>query len=304
MCGITYKIYLPFNFGVGNSFYGTNLSIKEFKVDDVSINLTLDETGDEEKSFLIATTQVDEDGINDITEIADIKIGKAVQSFFDGLSKALDNAGFFNVFNGEIFLVKYEVYFRGWQSVTPYNDSNKGFYIDDNIVSRAIEYANSKDSFIKQAYFYLKEAEYFVDIGRFSSAIIQFAIMTEHLINHVLFERNIINKDGYLKPFYSKECNERYKGISSERPSFAYKKYVYGLSKLEMKLDDEIVNIVDITHKLRNKLAHGHNTFEAFTLCEILYGEHDITEYNIYEFMISVSDYMTRVYNFFSDFSQ
>lgn len=299
MCEITYKIYLPFYFGVGNSFLNTKLTIKEFKIDDVFIRLTLDEKGDKEKSFLFATTQID-DNQDDIFDKADVKIGKAVQSFFDGLSKAISNAGFFNIFNGDTFLVKYEVFFRGWHTLNPYNDSNNGFALDDEIVSKAIEYANSKNRFIKQAYCFLKEAEYFVDIGRFSSAVIQFAIMTEYLINHVLSNKNIINKDGKLKSHYNEECEEEYKKIANGRPPFVFQKYVYGLSKLEMKLDDDIIESIDIIYKLRNKLAHGHNTIEAFELCRITYEDEEVTEYNIYNFMVFITNYMTIVYNFFS----
>lgn len=279
---VTYKIYIPFHFGIGNKFYKTDLTINEFHIDDVHIKIHLDEYGDEEKSYLIATTNVDEDGIHYIEDIADAKIGKCVQSFFDGISKGLSNAAFFNVYNGDDFVVAYEVYCEGWSVKTPYRDSNKGYYLDDELMNKAITFANAKDSFLKQAFIYLKEGEYLVDIGRFSNAIIQFAVMTEYLINYQLNKNSMLKDNGGYKEPFKSECELEYykqyppknKKKNNKNDSwipFYYSKYVYGLKKLGLKIDSDILEAIDNTYKLRNKLAHGYDVYKAFKISVVMH---------------------------------
>jgi len=308
---VTYKIYIPFHFGIGNKFYKTDLTINEFHIDDVHIKMHLDEYGDEENSYLIATTNVEEDGSHHIEDISDAKVGKCVQSFFDGISKGLSNAAFFNVYNGDDFAVAYEVFCDGWSVKTPYRDSNKGYYLDDELVNKAIDFANSKDYFLKQAFIYLKEGEYLVDIGRFNNAIIQFAIMIEYLIiiNYQLNKKGMLKDNGSYKEPFKSECEFEYykqyphknkKGIRKNDSwiPFYYSKYVYGLKKLGLKMDSDIIEAIDNTYKLRNKLAHGYDIYEAFKICDIVYENEPIAEYNIWMCMVVLSNYMTDVYNF------
>lgn len=224
---VTYKIYIPFHFGIGKKFYKTDLTIREFDIRDIHIKMNLHETGDDEKSYLIATTNIEEDGVHEFQDLADSKVGNAVQSFFDGISKGLSNATFFNVYNGNEFTVGYEMYFNGWGTKTPFNDRNKGYDLDDELINKAVEFANSNNGYFKQAFVYLKEGEYLVDIGRFGNAIIQFAAMTEYLINYQLKSRSMINDNGdYLQPYRSK-CENQWR--RNGKPSFSFKKYVYGL---------------------------------------------------------------------------
>jgi hypothetical protein len=295
---VTYKIYIPFHFGIGNKFYKTELSISEFSIKDVHIKIHLDEFGDVEKSYLIVTTNVEEDGVRDFQDLADSKVGNAVQSFFDGISKGLSNAAFFNVYNGDEFAVGYEMHCNGWGTKTPFHDRNKGYYLDDELVNKAVEFANSDNEYLKQAFIYLKEGEYLVDIGRFSNAIIQFAAMTEYLINYQLKSKSMINDKGeYLQPYRS-ECQSQW---GSGKPSFSFKKYIYGLSKLNLIMDPNLIDAIQNTYDLRNKLAHGYALYEAFQECKIDYDGEPVTEFNIWSCMMVVSDYMTGVYNFFVD---
>lgn len=299
---VTYKIYIPFHFGIGNKFYKTDLTISEFNINDVHIRMHLDEFGDEEKSYLIATTNIVEDGFHDFEDIADAKVGNIIQSFFDGISKGLSNSAFFNVYNGDEFVVAYDMHCNGWGSKTPYKDRNKGYYLDDDLVKKAIEFANSENEYLKQAFLYLKEGEYLIDIGRFGNAIIQFAVMTEYLIYYQLKRHEMVNDKGdYTEP-YRTECNKEWRTLgNSGKPSFSFSKYIYGLSNLNHKLDQEIINVIDNTYHLRNKLAHGYNVFEAFEMCDVKYGDEPVSQYNIWNCMMTVSNYMTEVYNFFVD---
>lgn len=189
---VIYKIFLPFQFISGNTLKGTDLTIKEFDINDIHIKLFLDESTDGQ--YLIAITNINEDGVHDLVEIANMKVGTSIQSFFDGISKALDNAAFFNIYNGDEFTVRYEMRCDGWGSDNAQPEKNIGFNIDNHILSNAIEFANSNNNYLKQAFLYLKEGEYLVEIGRYGNAIIQFAVMTEFLINYQLKFKKIIKK--------------------------------------------------------------------------------------------------------------
>jgi hypothetical protein len=298
MSQVTYKIYIPFHFEIGNKFYKTDLTISEFYIKDIHIKMYLDEFGDVEKSYLIATTNVEEDGVHDFEDLADSKVGNAVQNFFDGISKGLSNAAFFNVYNGDEFVVGYEIHCNGWWTKTPFNNRNEGCYLDDDLVNKAIEFANHDNEYLKQAFLYLKEGEYLVDIGRFGNAVIQFAAMTEYLINFQLKNRKMINDKGeYLQPFRT-ECQSKW---GNGKTSFAFSKYVYGLDKLNLIMNQVLVDTIGIVYHLRNKLAHGYNIFETFKECEIECDNEPITEYNIWNYMMVISDHMTEVYYFFDE---
>lgn len=299
---VTYKIYIPFQFIIGNAFYKTNLTISEFDINDVHVKMQLDGNGDKEKSYLVAITSVKEDGIHFLEDIADVKIGNTIQSFFDGISKALSNAAFFNVYNGNEFVVEYEMYYEGRGSKTPYRDNNKGYYLDDDLVNKAITFANSENEFLRQAFLYLKEGEYLVDIGRFSNAIIQFAVMIEYLINYQLKKHNLLDNNGnYIEPFKS-ECNDMWKKLGNRYGvSFSFSRYVYGFSKLNLKMDHVLVDTIDSIYRLRNKLAHGYSLFDAFEICDTTYGTEKLSPYNVWDCMMVISNYMTDVYNFFVD---
>lgn len=297
---VTYKINIPFQFTIGNKFYGTHLTIKEFNIKDVNIKMFLDES--EDKEYLIATTNISEDGVHDLEEIADKKVGTAVQSFFDGISKALSNAAFFSVYNGDKFTIPYEWYCDGLRITTPLNDRNKGYNLDDNIINVAIEFANLNNEYLKQAFLYLNEGEYLVDIGRYSNAIIQFAVMTEYLINYQLERKGMINKSGYLIGTYKDNCCKEWEAHGGkDKPSFVFSKYIYGLSNFNLRIEDELTSSIDDVYRLRNKLAHGHRIFEAFNKCKIEYDDEAINQYNIWDWMMYMSDSMTGVYNFFAD---
>lgn len=302
---VTYKIYIPFHFGIGNKFYKTDLTISEFDIKDVYINMHLDEFGDAEKSYMIATTNVEEDGVHDFQDLADSKVGNAVQSFFDGISKGLSNVAFFNVYNGDEFAVGYEMHCNGWGTKTPFDDRNKGYYLDDDLINKAVEFANSDNEYLKQGFLYLKAGEYLIDIGRFSNAIIQFAAMTEYLINYQLKDKEFVNAKGYYFETYELECKNQWERISEnnigKKPSFAFSKYVYGLSKLSLTMDQAFIDAIENTYHLRNKLAHGYNVFEAFHECSIDYDNEPVTEFNIWSCMMVISDQMTSVYDFFVD---
>ncbi len=302
---VIYKIYIPFHFGIGNIFNKTNLTISEFDIKDVHIKMHLDEFGDVEKSYMIANTNIEEDGVHNFEDLADSKVGNAVQSFFDGISKGLSNAAFFNVYNGDEFVVGYEMHCNGWGSKTPFHNRNEGYYLDDELVKKAVEFANSENEYLKQAFLYLKEGEYLVDIGRFGNAIIQFAAMTEFLINYQLKDKKLVNAKGYYFEADELKCKNQWERICKNnigrKPSFAFSKYVYGLSKLNLTMDQVLVDAIENTYHLRNKLAHGYHVFEAFQECNFDYDNEPVTKFNIWSYMMLISNYMTGVYNFFVD---
>lgn len=311
MAQVFYKIYIPFCFGLGNNFNKSDFTINEFDIDDVHIKLHLSEDGNEEHCYLTAVTQVEEDGIHDLYDISDLKIGKRVQDFFDGLSKSFYNAAFFNVFNGDEFVVKYEVLQNGGCLKCPAPARNRGFALDDDVISKAIKFANLEDNYIKQAFTYMKEAEYLVEIGRFNNAIIQFAVMTEYLINYQLNKRGMLKDNGEYKTEYEKECKcEFIKQYPEKRTSiekkgckipFYFSKYVYGLSRLGLELSPDIIQTIKCNYLLRNKLAHGYDIYEAFRKCDIKYDNEQVSKYNIWVCMMTFCNNMNIVYELFEE---
>ena len=303
MTKVSYKIYIPFSFGIGNPFYKKDLTLRQFSINDVHIKCHFDENGDEEKSYLLVNTYVEEDNIHSVEAIADIKVGNSVQSFFDGLSKAFDNAAFFNIYNGDDFVVPYEFQRENHKSFRPNNDRNKGFNLDDEIMSEAIRYANSKDEYLQQSFFYLKEGEYLADNGRFSNAIIQFAIMVEYIINYPLREKGIIENNGELKKKYYYECKSIYMARldKSGHIPFTFSRYIYGLSKLGLQMEPEIIEVIYEVYRLRNKLAHGYNIYDALSFCNVIFEHEIVSQHNIWNYIMDISVYMGRVYMFFED---
>lgn len=302
MTKFTYKIYIPFQYGVGNKFYNTQLTTREFTIDGIDMILNLDESHIVEKCFIQATTFVNEIEGVELIDVADMKVGSAVQSFFDGLSKGLNNAAFFDVFNGDEFYVNYDVSCNGSTVKNKNGQRNHGYSIDDNLVGKALLYATKKEPFMKQAFLYLNEGEYFVDVGRFSSAIIHYAIMVEYLVNHLLRTRSMLDGGDKLKGSSQKECSDEYIATGkSGKPSFSYQKYFFGLNKIGYPIQDDLLEAVDEVYRLRNKIAHGYNILEAFSRTSIKFGDDNINEYNLFDYMARLADEMTGIYNFFSD---
>ena len=299
MNNIVFKIYIPFEFVVNNDL--RKLTINEFHIQDVHIKLHFDSNKTPENCYILASTKVEENDYFRMINTTEIKIGKLIQSFFDGLSYALSNAAFFNIFNHDDFAVKYEIHYKGDISIIPYTDENKGLLLYDELVIKAINYANSNDEYIKRAFCYMKEGEYFSSIGRYNNSLIQFAVALEYLINYQLKINDLLDSNGnYCDKLYE-ECKKTFYETYRENVKipFAYLKYEFGLNKLGFKMDKELIATVDLVYKLRNKLAHGYNLYEAFDMLDIKYNYEKIDELNIYDYMIHIVSNLTEIFNFF-----
>lgn len=167
----------------------------------------------------------------------------------------------------------------------------------------AVSFFDAVNDHLKQAFIYLKEGEYFFEIGRYNSSIIQFAIILEYLIDYQLNLKGMIDEEGKYKKPYIDLCNNLWKkkvGKSNYRIPFSFRKYVYVLSEFGFALDRDVINAIDSVYKTRNKLAHGYDLYETFKIYGITIDDGEpVTEYNVWDCFVIISQYMTKVYNFF-----
>ena len=295
---IRYKVYIPFEFDLRKISKGDTLE-KEFDIDGVHIQLVLNKNTKEEDCYIFASTEVDANASFDDEELAEVKIGNAVQLFFDGLSKTYNNNAFFNVFNGEEFIVRHECYLRGCVKKSPARKNYTGMKLDNEYIEQAVCHAKSNDECLKQTFFYMKEGEYLIDIGRYNGAIIQFAVMLEYFINKKLREKGFLKNDDRFKPKYLNECKKTFEAknpnVNGKMP-FSFAKYVYGLSFLGITLDEGLVQSIDEIYTLRNKLAHGYDIFEACGLLGIKFDNEAIAPKNVWTYVICIVSCINEVY--------
>lgn len=270
------------------------------------MELYIGSEGSVDTSYIIARTYVSKEEKKEVEliDIADMKVGNTVQSFFDGISKSLNNAAFYRVYSGENFHVDYEVSYGSVNIKAPKIDLSSGCFLDDEIIESALIFACKKDKRMKQAFMFLKDGEYFVETGMYSNAILSFVFMTEFLVNCILRENHLLNSRDNFKDKFDKECEDMYKKSHAKtgNPSFAFKKFIYGLSKVELSFPPELIEPINNCYNLRNKLAHGYSILEAFKICNINYEDNEVDEYNILDCMLVIIENTINIYNWFSDF--
>ena len=173
------------------------------------------------------------------------------------------------------------------------------------MLKEAITYANDDNKHLKKAFSFMIEGKAFTKSGRFESAIIQFSMMYEFLINHLLLTAGYINMNGEFVGGHDSKCSESYKIETGEKNGvpFSYAKFVYGLSLLNEKICDSHVEWIDTIYKLRNRIAHGKTLTEAFNEMEYDFGDDACNniDLNIYNFMIEACKKTTEILNFFAD---
>jgi hypothetical protein len=262
----TWVVYLPFTFLKGNSSKQTSLTNLEFQIHSLDCELLMKkDTNVIDRIKVIIEDEYDEqylpsyEHMEYLTEFENnmqFKVCNAIQDFVDGFSNHTDYI-YFRVFDGNSFTTKHE--FRIEPNICngddDGNDFDNGLDFDDEALNGSIAFANKEKNYLDLAWYYLRDAEHFIDVGKYEIAIINMAIMLEFLINTKLKDylddkgsyKDQIHKD-YIKNNY---CNNGW-------PSFADKCYRYGLTIVDGKtFDEEILETIDIIYKTRDKIAHG-----------------------------------------------
>lgn len=268
----TWTIFLPLTFHCGDDFKGTSLTNTKFTIHDVECELLISANidyfdrikatikGEYIDAFLPAFQN--HKYMSEFVKNMSFEVGKSIQDFLDGFSKSRDYI-YFRVFDGEDFTTKYEF------DITPnicdgaYNgdENKKGVYLDDDVLSKSVIYANKEKDYLDNAWYYLRDAEYFIDVGKYEMAIINMATMLEFVIKFQL--KDYLDYRGSFKSQIHKENIEKAYG-NAGYPSFANKYYVYGLSLIvKIPLDEEVIMVVDSIYTARDKIAHGKRLHET-----------------------------------------
>lgn len=160
------------------------------------------------------------------------------------------------------------------------------------VLSKAVSYANKEKNYLDNAWYYLRDAEHYIDFGKFEMDIVNMATMLEFVIKFQL--KGYLNRNGYykLKTHKDNVCN-----LYGGRPSFTNRYFRYGLGLITDKtLDENMLNTIDLIYTARDKIAHGKRIHETKIILskKIEAPDYRDTLMDLYENCIDV-------YNFFCD---
>ena len=98
-----------------------------------------------------------------------------------------------------------------WTFTTKRKTIQESYFLTDEILKETITYANDHNKHLKKAFSFMIEGKAFTKSGRFESAIIQFSMMYEFLINHLLLTAGYISMNGEFVGNLDSKCSEAYK---------------------------------------------------------------------------------------------
>jgi hypothetical protein len=210
-----------------------------------------------------------------------MKAGVIVQEFTDSLFKNLDDSCF-RVFNGEDFIVpnnmECEIMSAGYGGDvdTIYTPTNGDMQQVIRDIETRLDKRNSNIDVVKE---FIRQSEYFHEVGNFDMAILNLALAGECFIKKYLSSNNV------------KKIGSEFKDYS-----FAEKYFHFGLKKakdISLKVYDEnCFKAVDIIFKCRNVVAHGDDMYKINCL-----KENDIKYENMYDFILLLHDYLIETIN-------
>lgn len=225
-----------------------------------------------------------------------MKAGVIVQEFTDSLFRTLDDSCF-RLFNGEDFIVSYNMECESLNVV--YGGDLDGIYTPTNRdmqqairdIETRLDKGNSNIDVVKE---FIRQSEYFHEVGNFEMAVLNLALAGECFIKKYLNK----NASYYKKTKYEFKNYiemEKSKGISIEN-SFAEKYFHFILEKeknISLKMFDEnCFKAVDIIIKCRNAVAHGDDMYIKDCLIE-----NGIKYENMYDFLWVLHDYLIEAIN-------
>lgn len=293
-----WEVSLPLQFVVGNKFSNTELSQFAFEIDGVNIELLKEPDANlinrirldlyEEYDDKFLPSHEHYEYLSDFSSLATYRAGLAAQKFLDGFSRNTNDENH-QIFDGEDFLTQYKFHIEPSILTGSGNSGGRSYYLDDEILTKSIDFAKKKKGVLDNSWFLIRDAEHAMELGKYEISLIYMAIVVELLISSAL--------NGYLKDngkFKSKVHEAKIKTLFGEKASFVDRYFSYGLSLItNKKLSDEVLQYIDFIYKLRNKLAHGKQLFEIE-----LIKENDIDELNIRDYLQEFINNITEVHNF------
>lgn len=225
-----------------------------------------------------------------------MKAGIVVQEFTDSLFRNLDDSCF-RIFNGEDFIVpnnmECEILNAGYggDSNAIYTPTNVDIQQAIRDIETRLDKRNSNIDLVKE---FIRQSEYFHEVGNFEMAVLNLAIAGECFIKKYINE----NRGNYKKiddGFKDYIEMKKLEGITIEN-SFAEKYFHFGLKKIKnisLKLSFEnSFKAVDIIFKCRNAVAHGDDMFKKKCLIE-----NGIKYEDMYNFIFLLHDYLIEAIN-------
>lgn len=181
-----------------------------------------------------------------------------VEDVLDGISK-YSGATATRIHDGEDFITKHQIVFEPpILGIVGNRINGKGnWFVADDELNLAIEYATREKSHLDIAWKFLNESDYFLDMGKYEMSLINMAVMIEILVTTRL--SSMLNESGYFKDSKLQKKHSR--------KSFVEKYFCFGLTSIGLDLPDEdLLESVDIIMKTRNKIMHkGKTLSEAFS---------------------------------------
>lgn len=291
-------IDLPLTFHTGNRFKNTTLNIFNFRIDDIDIEFVKDK-GEIKKVKLKLHHEYDDDYLpsykhieylSSFSDFITIKAGKTIQSFLDGFSKYSDDE-YHQIFDGEDFITNYKLTIEPNILSGSGSDNKRCYYLDDEILIKAIEFASKDKSVFDNVWYLLRDAEHNMELGKYEISLINMAISIELLVTYSL--RHILGNKG----IFDNTHKQKIVAIYGRGASFVDKYFRYGIPLVtDSVLEEDILGSIDFIYKLRNKLAHGKNFYDIKIV-----RENNIDEYNVRAIWFDLLSVSTDVYNYFID---
>lgn len=298
-------VFLPLTFHIGNEFKKTTLSNFRFELNGASCELlqnhennTIDRIKlviEDHYSHEHLPAHENFDYMSEFERRMSFTVSKTVQDFLDGFSKST-NSVYYQIFDGRDFITKYsfEIQPNICSGSSGGDEIERGIYLDDKDLESTIAFASKEKSFFDNAWFYLRDAEHLIEVGKFEIALINLANMLEFLVKVQL--RDLLDDNGRFKDKQHKDKIIELFGQDGN-PSFADKYYNYGLKLIGgLSLPKELLDTVDLIYKTRNKLAHGYRLNETK-----LISENEVLDYNYHLLLHSLLNDCIELYNYFHD---
>ena len=296
-------VKLPLKFYVGNNFNKTPLTKFVFNVDDMNFELLKSSENTIERVKITLFEEYDDNFLpsyensNYLSEFINklsYKASKTMQRFLDGFSKTT-NAEYYQIFDGEDFTTPYELEISpnimtgsGIDEV-----SNECIYLDDETLTKSINFISKEKNTIDNAWYFLRDAEYLIDIGKYEISLINMAIMIEFLVKAQL--SNFLDDNDYFIKVHARNI----KSIYGDKASFVERYFRYGLTLVTEKyLSDDIHDTIDFIYKVRNKLAHGKKLQDLKMVNE---NDDLVNENEMSHLFKQLFNNVVEIYNYFYD---
>ncbi|WP_167998833.1 HEPN domain-containing protein [Desulfitobacterium metallireducens] len=184
------------------------------------------------------------------------KVGVVVKDFVNKLFLHMDES-FFNIFDGEDFIIPYGFSIPELGFNYDYSDAKFVYKITQERITLTLNDMRKEQTIKDLVREFIRQAEYFHEKGNFEMAIMNLSMASECFISKLLKDKGFPKKK-LDKEFRNYESDYE-KTMALEYFHFGFKK-AYGKSLLEEKPD--LFSVVEAIYKIRNAIAHGDNMYD------------------------------------------